>query len=192
MSSDFFIDLAKRSAKKVAEESIRAANKGIREIDKIVEAAKNPPDEPIIRDLVNVRRSFQSTIDRMTVTIENLREKNTNKIPCDEFVSQMKENMALLSKIERKYGKDVLISAISSVPENIFYRVRHPACPDLFVWHVQGLNVQEQEMGKFAELKIVFAEYRGPMTKESAEELAAQCGGTIEAVKYPKQKDILQ
>ena len=63
------------------------------------------------------------------------------------------------------------------------YRVRHPAEPKLFVWWIERRGIVDSSLGAVRTVCIHFAEVREPMTKEDAEQMAAECGGVIEEVK---------
>lgn len=63
------------------------------------------------------------------------------------------------------------------------YRVRHPACPDLFVWlFIPISDTGEDSNMRVASFSLSFAQYRDGMSLKDAEELAKRCGGTIEKV----------
>lgn len=65
----------------------------------------------------------------------------------------------------------------------IMYRVRHPACPDLFVWHLIPISdTGEDSDMRVASFNLSFAKYRGGMSLKDAKELAKRCGGSIEKV----------
>lgn len=67
------------------------------------------------------------------------------------------------------------------------YRVRHPACPELFVWNLTPGPDFVGAVGRVASFTLAFAEVREGMTLEDAEWLAKQCGGSIE--KVPDRQD---
>lgn len=102
------LDLAKRGAKRAVEEGAKVAGKGLRELDRIADAVKQPPDVLIVRDLVNVRRAYQSTLDRMSVTIEKIRDGNAEDVSPEEWMEfevQMQSNLDFLTEMRNKYAK---------------------------------------------------------------------------------------